>query len=151
MLRATEQLTWLANLEKFARGLPTNPNEERFSEGIKCDTSNAQRGRDEVAWQHFSGKHLRCRVVFTQPSEKSLSSQALSSGSEQPVSRTATSGKRQLRIIIECGSSQMEQDEVVEVQGAERSAQDLDGCLDMKSSLRSQGRAKPPIILVRSI
>ncbi len=55
MLRATEQLTWSATLEKFARGC-------QQASTIALGRSADGTGRDNVNWQHFGGMNLRCKV-----------------------------------------------------------------------------------------
>lgn len=99
MLRATEQLTWSATLEKFARGC-------QQAIDIALGRSADGTGRDNVNWQHFGGMNLRCKVLFAQPSDKQWPSlgrrEQSSSASALALSQ---GGDRQMRIVVECGST----------------------------------------------
>ena len=87
MLRATEQLTWSAPLDKVRRGCEVlKP---------KKDTGTSS----DIAWQLFSGQHVRCKVISTQPSENPWTVQP--SGSLLFASEPHS--ERQLRIVVECG------------------------------------------------
>lgn len=92
MLRATEQLTWTAKLDRFKRG---------------CDDSRpAGPSRDHTetgAWQNFSGSHLTCKVIFTKPIDKPWpSSHNTASQESTPGAKPEPSVDRQLRIMVEC-------------------------------------------------
>uniref|UniRef100_V5EUU5 Uncharacterized protein n=1 Tax=Kalmanozyma brasiliensis (strain GHG001) TaxID=1365824 RepID=V5EUU5_KALBG len=93
MLRATEQLTWLAPLDKFKRGYET------------IDPSSGRKGSagDNVDWQYVSGKHLRCKVLSTQASDKGQSSLDASSQTDRLLLSQEATNDRQLRVIVECG------------------------------------------------
>ena len=130
MLRATEQLTWQATLVKFSRGC-------QDSKGIAGESS-----RDDVPWQHFSGKHVRCKVLFTQPSEKIWpTSDGRREGCKSLALVRQPSNDRQLRIIVECGSADMNEDD----------GPKLSGNLSTKSATAprsSSSQATPAITLV---
>lgn len=133
MLRATEQLTWQATLVKFGRG---------------CENTKNIAGeprRDDVSWQHFSGKHLKCKVLFTQPSEKTWASSH--GGREENKSLALIrqpSDDRQLRIIVECGSAEMNEDDNPNQNGQSSTA-------NASTSRSTSSQPQPPIILVGRI
>lgn len=102
MLRATEQLTWLAKLEKFDRGQ---------SKPTAVGRPGGGSGVENFAWQHFSGDNLSCKVLFTQPSDKQWPSIGAKNESTEPVWTRPPTMDRQLRIIVECGSAEMNGDE----------------------------------------
>ncbi|TKY86001.1 hypothetical protein EX895_004826 [Sporisorium graminicola] len=90
MLRATEQLTWTAKLDRFKRG---------------CDDTRAsKRGCDQEQspWQNFSGSHLSSKVIFSKPIDRPWHSHnAQCQGSILSASQVPCVD-RQLRIIVEC-------------------------------------------------
>ncbi|CBQ71171.1 conserved hypothetical protein [Sporisorium reilianum SRZ2] len=91
MLRATEQLTWTAKLDRFKRG---------------CDDTRARAaGRDQDqggAWQNFSGSHLTCKVIFSKPIDKAWPSNSQQSQVNIFSATQEASVDRQLRIMVEC-------------------------------------------------
>ncbi|SNX82084.1 uncharacterized protein MEPE_00790 [Melanopsichium pennsylvanicum] len=90
MLRATEHLTWVATLDRLKRGY----------ESLR--SSAAFKG-DDIAWQTFSGKHLRCKVVFTQPSTMTWASRATQSQNGNLFLAKQPEIDGQLKITVECG------------------------------------------------
>lgn len=131
MLRATEQLTWSAVLDRFKRG-------------YEVTSSNAATGKNQndVDWQFFSGKHLRCKVTFTKPIDTAWPMQQLPSQKSRLLSNNEDSLDRQLRIIVECGPIEAD-DEQKRVDAATK----LKGIV---ARSRSSSQTIAPLVLVRS-
>lgn len=97
MLRATEQLTWSATLDRFRRGY----------ENVKPGAGG--RSASNVSWELFSGDHLRCKVLAVQPRSRPFPPPP--PGSLQDLNESTTFSvqscvDRQLRIIVECGPNE---------------------------------------------
>ena len=99
MLSATEQLTWTARLDRFKRGC----DDSRASVG---QPESGRRQTEQPTWQNFSGSHLTCKVIFTEPIEKPWPSH----NSQSPTNCFALASEldtdRQLRIIVVCQEEQ---------------------------------------------
>lgn len=85
MLRAVQQQSWHAILDKFSRGL-----QDSDSNASRRGGDSAGQAMDEVVWTHFSGAHLRCTVLSTKMVQ--------GCGSSNKGGTTS-----QLRVIVTCG------------------------------------------------